>query len=337
MITRAQRVRLGVFVLVAIALMLGLLVAVLGSTLFADRDSYEIRYDISVSGLEIGAPVKFNGVRVGRVERIWIDPHQVSRTMVAISLQAKTPVKENTRAILNIQGITGLKFIELVGGTSDATTLPEGSTIKAGESLVDKLTGQAEQLVIKAEMMINQINELTGPDNQGLVKDALERAGSLMVTVERTVRDNETGVKALVENLNVASERLTATLDEFRLAARDTREAVAGVRRKAEGVLDSTRVAALLDDGRGLMADLRKRASPAELGQVIESLTTLSKRTDALVEKLDLIVSRSREDLRDSLRYLAQATENLRDFSRLIREDPSRLLRSTEKRDRDLP
>jgi len=144
-------------------------------------------------------------------------------------------------------------------------------------------------------------------------------------------------LKTLVENLNVATERLTATLDEFRMTAREAREAVAGVRRKAEGVLDSTRVTALLDDGRGLMADLRKRASPAELGQVIESLTTLSKRTDSLVEKLDLLVSRSREDLRDSLRYLAQATENLRDFSRLIREDPSRLLRSTEKRDRDLP
>ncbi len=337
MITRAQRIRLGVFVLVSLALLLGLLVAVLGSTLFADRDSYEIRYDISVSGLEIGAPVKFNGVRVGRVERIWIDPHQVSRTLVSISLQAKTPVKENTRAILNIQGITGLKFIELVGGTSDAGTVPPGATIKAGESLVDKLTGQAEQLALKAEMLINQMNELTGPDNQGLVKDALERAGSLMVTLERTVRDNEGGVKELVGNLNQSSARLTAALEEIRLAAREARESVAAVRRKAEGVLDASRVQALLDDGRGLVADLRKRASPGELGQVIESLNALSRRTDALVEKLDLIVSRSREDLRDSLRYLAQATENLRDFSRLIREDPSRLLRSQDKRDRALP
>jgi phospholipid/cholesterol/gamma-HCH transport system substrate-binding protein len=337
MITRAQRIRLGIFVLVSLVTLLSLLVAVLGSSLFADRDSYEIRYDISVSGLEIGAPVKYNGVRVGRVERIWIDPLQVSRTLVSISLQARTPVKRNTKAVLNIQGITGLKFIELVGGTSDADTLPPGSVILPGESVVDKLTGQAETLALKAEMLINQLTALTGSDNQGLVADLLERTGSLAVTLDKTVEENRAGLQALVESLQGASTRLSAALEEIRLAARDTREAVTAVRRRAEGVLDAGRVAGLLDEGKALVGDLRKRAGPSELGQVIETLQSLSRRTDALVEKLDMVVSRSREDLRTSLRFLAEATDNFREFSRLIREDPSRLLRAQEKRGRDLP
>ncbi len=337
MISRSQKTRLGVFVLVSLLLMFGLLAMVVGSTVFADRDEYQIQYDISVSGLEVGAPVKYNGVRVGRVERIWINPDQISQTIVAISLQKDTPVKENTLAVLNVQGITGLRFIELAGGTSGATTLPPGSSIRPGTSVVDKLTGQAEALSIRAELLINQLVALTGDENRALVGDVLERTGSLINTLDKVVNTNADKLSELVDNLNRASVKLTAVLDESRLVARETREAVAAIRRKAEGVLDSKRVAALLDEAHAAVGDVRQRVGQTELGKVTAALNQLAARTDALVEKVDMIVSRSRQDLRASLRYLAETTENLRDFSRLIREDPSLLLRSQERRERKLP
>jgi phospholipid/cholesterol/gamma-HCH transport system substrate-binding protein len=336
-ISRSQKTRLGVFVLVSLLLMFGLLAMVVGSTVFADRDEYQIQYDISVSGLEVGAPVKYNGVRVGRVERIWINPDQISQTIVAISLQKDTPVKENTLAVLNVQGITGLRFIELAGGTSGATTLPPGSSIRPGTSVVDKLTGQAEALSIRAELLINQLVALTGDENRALVGDVLERTGSLINTLDKVVNTNADKLSELVDNLNRASVKLTAVLDESRLVARETREAVAAIRRKAEGVLDSKRVAALLDEAHAAVGDVRQRVGQTELGKVTAALNQLAARTDALVEKVDMIVSRSRQDLRASLRYLAETTENLRDFSRLIREDPSLLLRSQERRERKLP
>ncbi len=337
MITRSQKVRLGVFVLVALLMLLGLLAAVLGSTVFADRDRYQIRYDISVSGLEVGAPVKYNGVRVGRVDRIWIDPDRISQTVVAISLQKDTPIKENSSAVLNVQGITGLRFIELVGGTSSARTLPPDSTIQAGTSVVDKLTGQAEALSLKAEQLINQMLALTGDENRALVGDVLERAGSLMNTLDTTVTANAGKLSEVLDNLNKASFKLTAALDEIRLAARDTRDAVSSIRRKAEGVLDAKRVAGVLDDARAAVGDVRARLGKDELGKFTRALNRLTAKTESLVERIDLVVARGRQDLSATLRYLAETTENLRDFSRLIREDPSRLLRAQERRGRDLP
>jgi phospholipid/cholesterol/gamma-HCH transport system substrate-binding protein len=337
LITRAQKIRLGVFLLVSFLLLLALVAAVVGSAVFADRDRYRIQYDISVSGLEVGAPVKYNGVRVGRVERIWIDPEQVSQTVVAISLQQGTPIKENTRAVLNVQGITGLRFIELVGGTSDAKTLPPGASIKAGTSVVDKLTGQAEQLSLKAEKLINQMLSLTGEENQALLGDVLERAGSLMHTLDETVQQNRHKIGETIDNLNRSAHKLNAALDEIRLAAAATREAVGRIRRAAERVLDHERVAGLLDTARAALNDVRTRVGKEELGRALASVGRLLRRTDALVEKLDLVVAASRQDLRITLRYLAETTENLRDFSRLIREDPSRLLSSPKRQGRDLP
>jgi len=337
MITRGQKIRLGLFVALSLLALLGFLAAVLGSFLWEDRDRYWVRYDVSVSGLEIGAPVKYNGVRVGRVEGIRIDPKEVSRTLVSISLQSGTPVKENSQAVLNVQGITGLKFIELVGGTSEAAVLSPGSEIPAGTSTVDKLTGQAETISIKAELLLNQLLELTSDENRALLGDDLERLGNLMQSTEKMVQQNSEPLERMLRSLAGASEQLGETLSEFRRTLQEVREAVAAVRRAAEGVLDGKRVAALLDEGRGALEDVRRRASAGELGRVTSGLNTLLDRLNALTEKLDTMVNRSREDWQAGLRFLTETGENLRDFSRLIREDPSRLLRSPDRRERSLP
>ena len=337
MISRSQRVRLGFFVVAALAIFISLLVSVIGSSLFSDRDRYYVRYDISVSGLEVGAPVKYNGVRVGRVESIRIDPEMVSRSLVTVSLQAGTPVKSNARAILSVQGITGLKFIELVGGTSEAENLDPGGEIPAGKSVVDKLTGKAETLALKTEMLINQLLALSDKSNQALVTDLLERSGALAGSLEDLFKRNSTTLDNLIKASASAATRLAATLEDARLLLRETREAVAGVRRAAERVLDSRKVAAVLDEARGALGDIRRRASDAEFGEVIKLLRRLLGRTETMVDRVDLLVARSREDLRASARLLAETAENLRDFSRIIREDPSLLLRQRERRERVLP
>ena len=328
---------MGIFVVVSLGILVGLFVAIVGSSLLADRDRYLVSYKISVSGLEIGAPVKYNGVRVGRVESIRIDPEQVSNSLVTISLQADTPVKQNARAILNIQGITGLKFIELVGGTSDAERLTPGSEIKAGTSVVDKLTGQAENIAIKVELLVNQLLDLTGPSNRALVADVLDRAGSLMNSTDTILQNNSGQIDKILHNLASASSRLSLALDEIRLTAKETRESVAGIRRAAEKVLDGKKVAEVLEEARGTLAEIHRRVGDKELGKVTRLMERLVDRTSSLVDRVDLIISRSGEDLRASVRYLAETAENLRDFSRLIREDPSRLLRQKERSKRVLP
>ena len=73
------------------------------------------------------------------------------------------------------------------------------------------------------------------------------------------------------------------------------------------------------------------------MGKVTKLLESLLSRTNSLAERLDLLVRRSRDDIRLGLRHLAETAEYLRDFSRLIREDPSRLLRQQERRERVLP
>jgi len=322
MITPAQRIRLGLFVAVCLLILLGLVAAIVGRSFWEKRDHYTVRYDVSVSGLEVGAPVKYNGVRVGRVESTSIDPEKVS---------------ENTRATLNVQGITGLKFIELVGGTSEAKTLAPGSEVQAGASAMESLTGQAEAISLKVDLLASRLLDLTSDHNRALVSTVLERASTLMNTVDQTVEKNADQVNKLITNLSTASENFAGFVAELRATAVETREAVAGVRRSIESMLDNKHIGGLVDDTRAAVGDVRRRLGDEDLGKATKTLNQLLNRLNTMTEKIDTLVVRSQEDIRTTFRFLSETAENLRDFSRLVREDPTRLLKSPERRERQLP
>ena len=78
-----------------------------------DYDRYEIYFTGSVSGLEKGAAVRYLGVPVGRVEDLRIDPRDSSRAEVVVDIDASTPISEHTVAELQLQGVTGLLYIDL--------------------------------------------------------------------------------------------------------------------------------------------------------------------------------------------------------------------------------
>src|SRR5512132_4540322 len=95
----------------------------LGSTGRHDDVVYRIHFPDSVSGLAVGDPVKFRGVDVGTVKTMALDRDNPRLVLVEARLRKDTPVKTDTRASLQMKGITGVVFIELNGGDPKAETL----------------------------------------------------------------------------------------------------------------------------------------------------------------------------------------------------------------------
>jgi len=136
--SRDQKVRLGVFIMISALLLLTLIGYFTARRLFEKTDEYYVAYqDVSVSGLEVGSPVKYLGITVGSIAEIIIDPDDVNRIIVRLSLKEGTPVKTDASADIVAMGITGLKTIEIKGGTNEADFLEQGQYIAQGTSLVD--------------------------------------------------------------------------------------------------------------------------------------------------------------------------------------------------------
>lgn len=85
---------------------------------------YNIYFSGSVAGLGVGGDVRFNGIKVGSVSQILIDRQDTSRVRVIAEVAGDTPIREDSEATLQLQGITGVSFVQITPGSREAAILP---------------------------------------------------------------------------------------------------------------------------------------------------------------------------------------------------------------------
>jgi phospholipid/cholesterol/gamma-HCH transport system substrate-binding protein len=145
--------------------LVGLFVAVLGAALVAvvlwlSRTDYRGMYDRyytfmseSVSGLSTDAAVKYRGVDVGRVKEIILAPENSEQVRLTLDIVRGTPIKQDTLAVLETQGLTGIAIVNLTGGSRDspplsATPGEQHPIIKSGPSLYFRLDAALSRVLV---------------------------------------------------------------------------------------------------------------------------------------------------------------------------------------------
>ena len=135
----------GAFVLaLGAVLIVGVLWLAAGGTGKKRYEPYEAIFKESVSGLNLNAPVKYLGVDVGKVREIQLDPRNPQQVHLRLEIERGTPVKRDTEAVLRTQGLTGIAYVELSGGSPDSPPLeapPDGGlpTIPSKPSLATRI------------------------------------------------------------------------------------------------------------------------------------------------------------------------------------------------------
>ncbi|MBN1894223.1 MCE family protein [bacterium] len=312
MITRSQKIRLGIFVAFSIFAALTTTVLIVAPKFMEQKDIYFIGYrDISVTGLQEGGPVKYHGLTVGNVDRISIDPEDVRRVIVEVSLDHGTPIKEDTYADITALGITGLMLIELRGGSNEAVTLKPGSFITAGKSFTEMITGQAEIIFEKVEIALNNLIDLTNPENRTRLSQLLDNTTRTMSHVQNLLKTN--------------NEAITATLANVEAASTQLRELSVTTLRTMKNLERATRSDSLMQIVNNL-ADITNSLKKNQLNDVIVEFNTALESLNNLLSALEAN-SGTRSDFVRSLKTLEQTADYLNEFSRLIAEDPSVLVR----------
>ncbi|MEQ1611893.1 MAG: MlaD family protein [Hyphomicrobiaceae bacterium] len=138
---RARYVLIGAFTLAAIVAGFSFVYWLNNSGAMLQRSVYRIQYEKTVSGLLKGSAVLFNGIRVGEVTALDLNPDQPRQIVVSVAIDRKTPVRADTRAAIEFQGLTGAPVVSLFGGVAAAPMLV--ATGEAPPMLVaDPNTGQ---------------------------------------------------------------------------------------------------------------------------------------------------------------------------------------------------
>ncbi len=169
----------GGFVLVlGAALIAGVLWLASGGAFQKKYDLYLAIMDESVSGLNMNAPVKYNGVEVGKVRGIQLDAANPDRVRLKFAIERGTPIKEDTVAVLKTQGLTGIAYVELAGGTREspllvATGEEEYPVIRTKPSLSARLENVLTTVLAKLDRTTSNIDAILSDENRLAFSSAL--------------------------------------------------------------------------------------------------------------------------------------------------------------------
>jgi phospholipid/cholesterol/gamma-HCH transport system substrate-binding protein len=117
--TRARYALIGLFMLLVILASFAFVYWLENKGGFGERETYEIRFQSSVSGLLVGSAVLFNGIRVGDVTGIALNPAEPQEVIATIAVAKGTPIRDDTQVSIEQQGLTGGIAVTLTGGISD--------------------------------------------------------------------------------------------------------------------------------------------------------------------------------------------------------------------------
>ena len=215
--TRAHYVAVGAFVLAVIVL--GFVAALsLGRIEFAQELSrYYIFFKGSVTGLSKGSLVQYNGITVGRVVDVRVDPDDLEKIQVTVEIDKNlVKIKTDARAFVETNLLSGVATIQIRGGTREAQDLePEAGhrypVIAAGSSTFQRVTETGQQLLERLTVAVDNLNDLLNPENRKAVSDSLQ---NIRTVTEAFVAPSKE-VSELVGNANATVLEMTKLLDHI--------------------------------------------------------------------------------------------------------------------------
>ncbi|MER2604286.1 MAG: MlaD family protein [Siculibacillus sp.] len=260
--TRANLVTVGLFVLAVIAAGFASAFWLLRGGDSAQRGAITVVFPGSVSGLVTGANVTFNGIKVGEVAKLSFAPNDPSQVVARVNVDASTPIKVDSHVSLGYQGLTGVSFVQIWGGSSAAKAIFESEdndrVMLAERSSVQDIMEGMQRVLARVDTAVGTIDQLVR-DNAKSVETTIRNAE----TFSNSLAKNADGVEKFMASVSKAGEVLAKVSDKIETLVVDVDELVKSV--------DKTKVGSVVDHAETTMARLDEA----------------SKRLDGILAKID--------------------------------------------------
>ena len=214
--TRARHVLIGLFTLIAAALAVLFALWLGRSDRSRDFHLYDIAFEEAVSGLSRGSTVEFNGIRVGDVVDLRLDPDNPRNVFARVRVERNAPVRTDTQAMLMPVGITGTSLIRLSSGNAPTTQALVGDDqnipiIHATPSPMSKLLAGGEDVLYNFNQLLVSANTLFSNEN-------IQSLSKTLAHIEKTTQalaNQRDGLGQAIANFNQAAVQTKSALAEM--------------------------------------------------------------------------------------------------------------------------
>jgi phospholipid/cholesterol/gamma-HCH transport system substrate-binding protein len=313
--TRREQALVGLFVIVATVVLVATVVGITGA--FGRTAKSFHAYFPFAGGLEVGSTVRYaGGPKVGRVEKLRINPQNPGNIEITLAVQTDLPVKTDSHVRIMSMSPLGDNHLEIVPGSPQAELAKDGATLPADRYLdlnaiterINDLAPEAQQLLhtlndraTELKVTIARVNDLLNDDNRSNLSGTLAQAHQMLA-------ENRPAIKATIGHINASSEKLGPLLEDLRKTSAEANKTLDHV----DGLIGENRA-----DVRQAVLELRK------------SLTNVTDLTGRIDQTLDV----NSENIDEMLGNFRDASENLKEFTKTIRNKPYTLLRASSPRE----
>jgi phospholipid/cholesterol/gamma-HCH transport system substrate-binding protein len=236
--TRASNIAVGTFVLVLIVAAIGFIFWVGRFSERTATSTYYARFAGSVAGLDVGSNVLFGGIPIGHVTSIKVDPAETSLARVDMTVDASVPIKQDSVATLDLQGITGGVLVEITRGYDATPKLAPGSEIRSGYSPLERLITGAPDLIANGNDLLKAAKDFLNHDNAVALNHVLNNVDKLTTLLA----NDSAKFDAVIDAGNNALQQVGAMSAEFQKLAIDLRNTTGKLGNEANNTLAQIRV-----------------------------------------------------------------------------------------------
>jgi phospholipid/cholesterol/gamma-HCH transport system substrate-binding protein len=246
---RASYLLVGAVVLALVAGLAVFSVWLVKADIDGQGDPYQIAFAGSVTGLQQGSQVRYRGVPVGRVTDVRIDPERVEWVLVTVEIDRGTPIRQDTVASLEMQGITGIAFVQLRGGTQASPplaatagqTLPQ---IESRRSTIERLFESTPDLLVRSLALVEQATALLDDQNLQALTKSLQNIETVSASLARHTDDALAQAGGAAASVAGASDEVGGLAGELRALTARLDKQFEGVGDEVNATLNETRQAA---------------------------------------------------------------------------------------------
>ena len=285
--TKAHHVLIGAFTLVVIAAAVVFALWLARTSVNRQYHYYDIVFTESVTGLSKGGAVQYNGIQLGEVSQLKLDPRDPRKVVARVRLAADTPVKMDTRAKLGLLGLTGVAFIQLTGGKPESPPLlptPDNPVpqIPSESSALSQLLNSGADIVTTLNGILAKADSLLSQQNIDRINRTLEHLDQTM----GAVADERDDIRTLLQQATAASKELNETLHSTNALVNNQGKATLDSARAALASLQHTSetLDKLLAENRGSLQSGLEGVS--QLGPALRELRGTLRDIRALTQKL---------------------------------------------------
>lgn len=328
-----ERTLVGLFVLIAGALLLGT-IAVISGGLGSDTVRHRAYFKFA-GGVQAGAPVRYGGMLVGKVRRVRVDPGNSTRIEIEITVKRDAPLKTDSVAKISTLGPLTDNYIEITTGTEHAPLAAPGSELLSAEAFgLPQLGDAAQAMMPDVQRALQKLNQ-----NLDGLQVTLLRANDLLNDQNRArIAGTLNGVERMVAEVR---PKANESLDNLNGMLAETRPKVAATLANVQEL--STRLGPLLESLNATTARANETLGHVDStlmenrSDVRASVTglrdTLAKST-ALLNQLNQTLDQNSGNVDELLDNLRMTTENLRALTETIMQSPASLIRGIRVPDR---